>query len=322
MFEMGHISHNEPHNHCNERRHSPGGFHHVAAEATSSRLYVRLGSIYHQRLLYPLSPWFNCWGWDVMRCWLSSVKCCCPHRSPDPASPGVCVSISLLQIFTCLSLNSTSVPVWSYFPVSIFWCPSLLSNVSRAGPFFCPASSPTLQGTIDPDRDAVGQHMRLSPHPNLFPHLIFFSSCPRRLSFFHHGPRGQMARGEAGHQSLRVFRLLLDIVRPQHWPHVRQLRPGLDSHRGSQWLGTIRGAAKFAFHQSVLGNAEQGVGVEGDIFSWKWWVSRRALASLPWSGKSSGRIHFNYTLKCKITYLYFLSYKNINRNLMESHIDI
>lgn len=110
-----------------------------------------------------------------MRCRLSSVKCCCPHLSPDPASPGVCVSISHLQIFTRLSLNSTSVLEWSYFPVSISWCPSLLSNVSRARPFFCPASSLTLQGTIDPDRDAVAQHMWLSPHPNPFPHLNFFS---------------------------------------------------------------------------------------------------------------------------------------------------
>lgn len=83
------------------------------------------------------------------------------------------------------------------------------------------------------EREAVAQRTWLSPRPNLFPPSPIFYRCsrPRRLSFSHHGPQGRMARGEAG---LCLFWLILDIVRPQHWPHVHQLWPSLDSGRGFQ----------------------------------------------------------------------------------------
>lgn len=85
-----------------------------------------------------------------------------------------CLCLHLPSADLYLSQPELYFSPWVVLFPSISWCPSLLSNVSRAGPFFCPASSLTLQGTIDPDRDAVGQHMWLSPHPNLFPHLNFF----------------------------------------------------------------------------------------------------------------------------------------------------
>lgn len=53
------------------------------------------------------------WRGGVMSCQLSSVKCCCLHLSPDPASSGVCGLISHLQILTAV------IPDRSYFPVLI-----------------------------------------------------------------------------------------------------------------------------------------------------------------------------------------------------------
>lgn len=192
----------------------------------------------------------------------------------------------------CTSAQSSPAICWSPWVIS-FPCPHIFMAIS-----FClifpamgflaalPLASlfRRLSNHTWRDREAFTQQMWLSPNPNLLPfHLPFFFfffyrfSRPRRLSFSHHGPRGWMARGEAGHESLCLLWLILDIVRPQHWPHVHQLWPSLDSDRGFQRLWIVQGVKEFAFDQSVLWKANQGVCMEGDIFSWKRWVSTKAF---------------------------------------------
>lgn len=147
--------------------------------------------------------------WDVMRCQLSSVKCCCLHLSHDASSPGFVFSISHLQIFNILTryplkslsdLNSLS----SYLCGHLF-----LSNISSDWSFGCSASCLTLQDVIElhakRQRSCSSAYVTFTSSksfPPISPLFFFFFnhfSRPRRLSSSHHGPQGRMARAEAGH---------------------------------------------------------------------------------------------------------------------------
>lgn len=89
--------------------------------------------------------------WDVIRCQPSSVKCCCLHLSPDPASPGVCLHLPSADLYLS-EPERTSVPEWSNFLALIFFWSYILANVSRAGSFGFSASPLTLQDIVEPHR--------------------------------------------------------------------------------------------------------------------------------------------------------------------------